>query len=210
MAAGQATAVAPLNAGVDVGRITDLSWTAGSGAVSHDVYFGTAASPPQVSTDQTATTFDTGTMAYNTTYNWKINEKNACGTITTGTIWSFTTITDCLPIGKVFAVACGTGPVVNLTVAAAHRTRWENLNNPKCWCCDGQKCGNGIYTGGSANRVDGVDLTSVSTSYGLSGGAAGYVKCVDFNLSNRVDGQDLTVLSLHYGKTVGSTGCTGP
>jgi len=91
--AGQAVIGAPAPSGTTCVSVTqDLSWSAGVGATSHDVYFGTAASPPQVSTGQTTLTYDTLTMANNTTYYWKINEKNACGDITTGTIWSFSTI----------------------------------------------------------------------------------------------------------------------
>jgi hypothetical protein len=67
----------------------DLSWTAGSGATSHDVYFGTLTSPPFIQ-NQTATTYDTGTMLAATTYYWRIDEKNAGGT-TAGTVWSFVT-----------------------------------------------------------------------------------------------------------------------
>ncbi len=87
---GQASNPSPANGATSVGTTTDLSWTAGSGATSHDVYFGTANPPPQVSSGQTGTTYDTGTMSNSTTYYWRIDEKNAYGT-TTGTVWSFTT-----------------------------------------------------------------------------------------------------------------------
>ncbi len=40
--------------------------------------------------NQTATTFDPGTMDYDTPYYWRIDEVNALGTAT-GTVWSFTT-----------------------------------------------------------------------------------------------------------------------
>jgi parallel beta-helix repeat protein len=68
----------------------DLSWTAGRGATSHDVYFGTSNPPPFI-LNQDATTFEPGTMDYITTYYWRIDEVNSAGT-TTGTIWSFTTM----------------------------------------------------------------------------------------------------------------------
>jgi parallel beta-helix repeat protein len=69
---------------------TDLSWIAGSGATSHDVYFGTNNPPPFVR-NQTSTTFDPTVMAYSTTYYWRIDEVSDFG-ITTGDIWRFTTI----------------------------------------------------------------------------------------------------------------------
>jgi len=87
---GQASSPSPANGATSVGITTDLSWTAGSGATSHDVYFGTPTSPPFIQ-NQAGTTYDTGTMAYNTTYYWRIDEKNAAGT-TTGVVWSFTTV----------------------------------------------------------------------------------------------------------------------
>jgi hypothetical protein len=89
-APGQATSPSPANSATGVSITADLSWTAGSGATSHDVYFGTS-SPGTSQGNQTATTFDTGTMTNNTTYYWRIDEVNAQGT-TTGTVWSFTTI----------------------------------------------------------------------------------------------------------------------
>ncbi|MHC4738451.1 MAG: DNRLRE domain-containing protein [Planctomycetota bacterium] len=89
-APGQASSPSPANSATSVSTTADLSWTAGSGATSRDVYFGTT-SPGTSQGNQTATTFDTGTMANNTTYYWRIDEINAGGT-TTGTVWSFTTI----------------------------------------------------------------------------------------------------------------------
>ena len=88
---GQATNPNPANGAANIGVTTDLSWTAGTGSpTSRDVYFGTASSPPLVSSSQVPTTYDTGTMSNNTTYYWRIDEKNAGGT-TTGDVWSFTT-----------------------------------------------------------------------------------------------------------------------
>ena len=62
---------------------TDLEWRAGAGAVSHDVYFGTdffsvrdAVDPdvPPGRGNQTATIFNPGTLDYETTYYWRIDE----------------------------------------------------------------------------------------------------------------------------------------
>jgi len=68
---------------------TDLSWTAGSNAASHDVYFGTSNPPPFIG-NQISTTFDPGTMVDNTRHYWRIDEVNKWFT-TTGTAWSFAT-----------------------------------------------------------------------------------------------------------------------
>jgi len=89
-APGQASNPSPNNGATDVNIDANLSWTAGSGADSHDVYFGTA-SPGAFQGNQAATTFDPGTMANDTTYYWRIDEVNAVAT-TTGPVWNFTTI----------------------------------------------------------------------------------------------------------------------
>jgi hypothetical protein len=93
---GAASNPSPADSATSVSITADLSWTAGSGATSHDVYFGTS-SPGAFQGNQTATTFDTGTMANDTTYYWRIDEVNAAGT-TTGTVWSFTTETAAPPL----------------------------------------------------------------------------------------------------------------
>ena len=67
---------------------TTLSWVAGSGAKSHNVYFGTEPSPP-FQGNNTETVFDPGILELNNTYYWRIDE---IGTIaTTGNVWNFTT-----------------------------------------------------------------------------------------------------------------------
>jgi hypothetical protein len=101
-----ASSPSPANSATDVSITADLSWSAGSGATSRDVYFGTS-SPGASQGNQTATTFDTGTMANNTTYYWRIDEINAAGT-TTGSVWNFTTITSGQPVTKEFGDAVNT------------------------------------------------------------------------------------------------------
>ena len=86
---GQANNPSPADSATDISIDADLSWTAGSGATSHDVYFGTS-SPGTFQGNQTAVTFEPGTMSNDTTYYWRIDEVNASGT-TTGAVWSFTT-----------------------------------------------------------------------------------------------------------------------
>jgi len=85
----QANTPSPANGATNISLTPTLSWTAGAGATSHDVYFGTA-SPGTFRGNQTGTTYDPGTLLLSTTYYWRIDEKNASGT-TTGTVWSFTT-----------------------------------------------------------------------------------------------------------------------
>ena len=89
---GQASSPVPSTGATNVSLTQDISWAAGSGAATRDVYFGTV-NPPvtKVIADGTALTYDTGTMATSTTYYWRVDEKNAGGT-TPGIVWSFTTV----------------------------------------------------------------------------------------------------------------------
>ncbi len=89
-APGVASAPTPSNGASDVeGFNALLSWTAGSSATSHDVYFGTSPTPA-FQGNQMANSFDPGSLLDNTTYYWAVNEVNAIGTAT-GPVWSFTT-----------------------------------------------------------------------------------------------------------------------
>lgn len=88
---GQASNPSPADEALDVAVSVDLSWTAGTGAESHDVWFGIdAGSLSLVSEGQTETSYDPGTLANEATYCWRIDGVNGFG-ITTGVVWSFTT-----------------------------------------------------------------------------------------------------------------------
>ncbi len=93
---GQATAPNPSDGGTNVDVDANLSWSTGSGATSHDVYFGTS-NPPSFVQGQGASSYDPGTLAFDTTYYWRVDEVNANGT-TGGDTWSFTTQGDNTPI----------------------------------------------------------------------------------------------------------------
>ena len=79
----------------DVDIDADLSWTGGDpnpgDTVTYDVYFGDTTSPHKVSSNQTDTTYDPGTMNFSTNYYWKIVSWDNHGTFTSGLIWPFTT-----------------------------------------------------------------------------------------------------------------------
>jgi len=71
-----------------------LSWTVGANTVTQDVRFGTTNPPPIVAAGvpSTQTTYDPpGNMVVYTKYYWRIDEKNVCGQVTTGTVWCFVT-----------------------------------------------------------------------------------------------------------------------
>ncbi|MCE5187176.1 MAG: glycoside hydrolase family 71/99-like protein [Planctomycetaceae bacterium] len=79
----------PANSAVLVSPDTLLTWTAGVGAVAHDVYLGTS-NTPQFAGTQESTTFAPPTLALNTIYYWRIDEFDGTQT-TVGDVWSFTT-----------------------------------------------------------------------------------------------------------------------
>ena len=70
-----------------------LSWLAGAGAVSHNVYLGTnPASLLLVSQEQPETTYEPPEdLQKKTTYYWRIDEVAADDSVTTGDVWSFAT-----------------------------------------------------------------------------------------------------------------------
>ena len=119
---GQASDPSPANGATNVATDADLNWTAGAGATSHDVYFGTT-SPGTFQGNQTGTTFNTGIMANNTTYYWRIDAKNAQGT-TTGTVWSFTTVQSGIPPADYY-VNGATGSDTNLGTSPSQA--WKTI-----------------------------------------------------------------------------------
>lgn len=78
----------PGNGASDVAVDAVLDWAAGAQAAAHEVYFGTNL---VYQGRQSFVGFDPGSLAYDTTYYWAIDEANSLGT-TTGALWSFTTI----------------------------------------------------------------------------------------------------------------------
>jgi hypothetical protein len=109
----------PAEGAVDVLRDATLSWTAGQYPSTHDVYLGTTfadvnsasrTSPKGVlaSQGQADATFDpAGSFAYGQTYYWRVDEVNqtADGTISKGTVWSFTAEPYGYPVKPVSATA---------------------------------------------------------------------------------------------------------
>ncbi|UCF49451.1 MAG: PQQ-binding-like beta-propeller repeat protein [Thermoplasmatales archaeon] len=73
----------------------DLSWTGGDpnplDTVTYDVYFGTSSPPPKIVTNQSETSYEPGTMNYNTKYYWKIVAWDNNNASTESSIWNFTT-----------------------------------------------------------------------------------------------------------------------
>jgi hypothetical protein len=89
----QARAPQPANAATDVAVDTSLSWRAGREAGSHQVFFGTdqaaVAGGTAAAKTVTAQTFTPGSLNFDTTYYWRVDEVNT--TTYPGEVWSFTT-----------------------------------------------------------------------------------------------------------------------
>jgi len=78
--------------GVDINA--DLSWTGGDpdgDNVTYDVYFGNTSSPSKVEINQSTTTYEPGTLEFNTTYYWKIVAWDNYSESNASSIWIFTT-----------------------------------------------------------------------------------------------------------------------
>jgi len=90
---GRASSPRPPDGVVGVSRNTVLSWTVGLNAISHNVYLGPSINDMLlVSNHQTATEFEIGTLEYDTTYYWRIDEVDSEGAIVIGEVWTFTTV----------------------------------------------------------------------------------------------------------------------
>ena len=99
---GKALNPQPTNGSADFGVTSNLSFTAGVGAATHDVYLGTVALDVENATPLTVGIFrgnQSGTvlnpsedLEFNTEYFWRIDEVASDGTTRTkGDVWSFTT-----------------------------------------------------------------------------------------------------------------------
>jgi formylglycine-generating enzyme required for sulfatase activity len=86
----------PANEATDVAVDVSLSWECSDpdgDIVMYDIYFGTASDNLLViSEEQTATSYNLSTLAYETTYYWQVIANDNHANQTNGDIWSFTTM----------------------------------------------------------------------------------------------------------------------
>lgn len=143
--------VSPGNGGAGVSLTPALNWNAASGAISYDVYFGTAPSPPIV-TNTTATSYSPPALRTNTVYYWKIAARNLAGTASSA-IWSFTTVST-------------PGPATALTATTGVRQRAAiNSLFPLPIAA--------ALTDAGGNPIPGVSVTFTAPSTGASGSFSG-------------------------------------
>jgi hypothetical protein len=92
-----AWAPAPGDGAAYVASNSALSWTAGMGATTHDVYFSSdraavesGAADTQKAAKQPTTTYTPTGLEAGKTYYWRVDEVQPSGTKVTGPVWSFT------------------------------------------------------------------------------------------------------------------------
>jgi hypothetical protein len=136
---------APTGPKIDVDAV--LTWTAGSGATSHDVYFGTVLPGTPTATVTSPTWDPPGSMVNGKTYLVRVIERNDAGS-STAYDWSFTT--------RCF-------PKTNTTYPA-----WVTMGMPNCWCCPYQCYGDADCSdsgGATKYRVYTNDLNCILANW---------------------------------------------
>lgn len=85
----------PLNHTVGVNINTNLGWSGGDpdpgDTVLYDIYLGAINPPVKIISNQSGTSYDPGTMNFDTTYYWKIVAWDNHGASSAGPVWDFTT-----------------------------------------------------------------------------------------------------------------------
>jgi hypothetical protein len=89
----------PADGQTNVPQSGALIWSAGDKAQKHDVYFGddkaavaaADTASPLYKGRQDGTTFDVADLEWGKTYFWRVDEIDATGAVTAGSVWSFTT-----------------------------------------------------------------------------------------------------------------------
>ena len=104
----------PADEATDVSRDSDLSWSPGTSAATHNVYVGASFEEVDAATVPTASgldvpSFDPGRLELGTTYFWRVDEVNGAPdyTVFKGDIWSFTVEPVGYPISDITATVVG-------------------------------------------------------------------------------------------------------
>ena len=109
----------------------DLSWTCTDpegDPLTYDIYLGTEATPPQVATGQTETTYNPGTLENNTEYFWKIVAHDDHSNTTEGPVWCFITEEFVPPPCPGIPTVTYEGQVYNTVLIGEQCWLKENLN----------------------------------------------------------------------------------
>jgi hypothetical protein len=161
--AGPASNPNPASGATGVSVNTSLSWQAGTNATLHRVYFGTTSNAvanattnsPEFKGALAVTNYNPATLAYSTSYYWRVDEM-AGAYATTGVVWSFTT-----PI--LAGVASNPNP--------ANRAAGVALNPTLSWTAGANATSHQLYFGANSNAV--VNATTNAPEFkGVLAGAS--------------------------------------
>jgi hypothetical protein len=158
----------PANGATNVPVNSDLSWTGGDpnpgDTVTYDVYFGTSSTPPKVGFNQSAVSYDPGTLNYLTTYYWKIIAWDSYGESTAGSLWVFSTKANSPPVFGTPSPANGsTGNLLSFTWSIPINDPDSNTFSWSIQCSNGQtNSGTGATNGTKTLSLSGLTL---STTY---------------------------------------------
>jgi formylglycine-generating enzyme required for sulfatase activity len=167
----------PANAATSVSISPTLSWTCSDSdgdVLSYDVFFSTSNPPTtQVATAQVGTILPRAGLANSRTYYWKVNVKDSKGAGTSGTVWSFTTVS-----------VANNPPAVPSSPTPANAAMEISTSPTLSWTCsdpDGDVLTYDVYFGTSnppTNQVaTGQSVASLSRS-GLSNSTTYHWKVV--------------------------------
>ncbi|MBI9037555.1 MAG: hypothetical protein JEY97_05420 [Bacteroidales bacterium] len=130
----------PVDEGINQSIEVELSWTCvdpEGDPLTYDIYFGTEDIPPLITSGQTETIYDPGTLANNTEYFWKIIAHDDHNNTTQGPVWSFCTVGYC---GEAF------------TDPRNGQTYYTVIIGEQCWLAENLNIGEMIN--GSENMTD--------------------------------------------------------
>jgi len=86
----------PADGAAGVSINADLSWIEAAFATSRELWFGKKGAMEKAEAAPAVTTFDPGTLEFNQTYEWRVDQIGPSGTVT-GHTWTFTTA-ECLSV----------------------------------------------------------------------------------------------------------------
>jgi hypothetical protein len=153
--AGPASNPSPANGATSVPTNTSLTWTAGTNATAHQLFFGLSSNAvanattnsPEFKGGPATTNYSPGTLAFSTAYYWRVDEM-AGVYATTGAVWSFST-----PL--LAGVASNPSPANGATSVAT--------NTSLSWTAGANASAHQLYFGANSNAV--VNATTNSPEF---------------------------------------------
>jgi hypothetical protein len=163
-----------------------LGWTVGANTNTQNVYFGATNPPASVASGIPAstTTYAPSTLNVYTKYYWRIDELNACGVVTTGTVW-------CLLTGPQTGKPCCSNEAspclgdingdhrVNAADISALTTFVSNLGGPlyRCTTAAGSTTCPPCFDINGDGRVNSADISALTTLVSSFGGPLYRTSC---------------------------------